>query len=174
MPGCCVDNIIDLPKSGIQGPPGRIGEPGIQGLTGSQGANGTNGGQEIYQTRKIVFNTIFVPSEHSGALTSASNPFTVTLLSATQLSPSGGPNITSGGLLSNIFYTMGNGQDSSGPVDFDIQIWWRQSLNSGVFTAPCYDASLMGYIQKMYIDNADGSLKMNVSSFGVYRAVILG
>ena len=172
---CCTENIIELPKSGVQGPPGRIGEPGIQGITGLQGANGINGGQEIYQTNKIVFNSIWVPLQHNGANTSVSNPFTVTLLSGLQLSPKGGPNAVVGGLLNNIFYTMGNGQDSSGPYDFDIQVWWRQSLNNlGVFITPCNDARLLGYVQKIFIDNADSSLKMNVTNWGVYRTVILG
>ena len=171
---CCTENIIELPKSGVQGPPGRIGEPGGQGIAGLQGANGINGGQEIYQTNKIVFNSIFVPVQHNGANTSVSNPFTVTLLSSLQLSAKGGTNAVVGGLLNNIFYTMGNGQDSSDPYDFDIQVWWRPSLYNGVFITACSDARLLGYVQKIFIDNADNSLKMNVANFGVYRAVILG
>ena len=174
MSGCCVDSVIDFPKTGIKGPQGVSGDAGIQGVTGNQGANGINGGQEVYQTRKIVFNSPFVPNEVGGSLVSDLFPFTVTLLNATQLGPSGGPNMIPGGLLSNVFYNMGNGQDSSGPYDYDIQIWWAQSLNSGVFTSPCHDAKLLKYVKKMYIDIADNALKIDVTHFGVYRMVILG
>jgi len=171
---CCNNTVITLPKTGARGPQGPAGDIGAQGATGAQGANGVQGGVEVYQAEKIVYNTEFVPPQVSGAAISSSNPYTATILTQTELSPAAGQGQTPGGLLKNIFYTNGNGQDSSGPYDFKYTIWYRQSLNSGVFTSPCVDASAAGLIERVYIDPNDNALKIVVNSFGVYRMVIQG
>lgn len=172
---CCKNSILQLPKSGARGPQGPSGEQGPVGAAGSQGANGTTGGIEAVQAEKIVYNTEFIPSQVNGGLISSSNPYTATILTQTELSPATGPNATPGGLLKNIYYTSGNGQDSAGPYDFKYTIWYRQSLdNNGIFITPCFNASLAGLIERVFIDPNDNALKMVVNTSGVYRFHILG
>lgn len=173
MGGCCSSAVIQLPKQGARGPQGAAGAPGGTGVVGANGSPGTNGGQEDVQTDKVVYNTEFVPSQVNGALISSSNPYTATILTQTELSPAGGPNITQGGLISNVFYLASNGQDSGSPFDFKYQIWYRQSLDGGVFVTPCFDASLAGFVDGVFIDPNDNALKLVVNTSGVYRFSII-
>jgi hypothetical protein len=170
----CKNTSIQLPKSGLRGPQGPAGEPGVAGATGATGATGADGGQEIYQAEKIVYNTEFVPPQINGAAISSSNPHTATILTQTELSPAAGLNQTVGGLLKNVFYLNGNGQDSSGPYDFKYTIWYRQSLNGGIFTTPCVDASQSGLVERVFIDPNDNALKIIVNTSGNYRMIIVG
>lgn len=167
---CCENNIIQFPKSGVRGQPGPTGEPGETGLPGAQGAAGEDGGVEAVQAEKIVYNTEFVPSQVNGAPISSTNTYTATILTQTELSPA----IFTGGLLKNVYYLAGNGQDLSAPYDFKYTIWYRQSLSNGVFITPCFNASLAGLIESVFIDPNDNALKIVVNTSGVYRAVILG
>lgn len=172
--GCCSNNIIQFPKSGVRGQQGPTGEPGETGLPGAQGAAGEDGGVEAVQAEKIVYNTEFVPSQVNGASISSTNPYTATILTQTELSPATGPNAVPGGLLKNVYYLASNGQDSAAPYDFKYTIWYRQSLSNGVFITPCFNASLAGLIEKVFIDPNDNALKIVVNTSGVYRFCILG
>lgn len=170
MAGCCSDNVIMTPQGGVAGPSGPAGAIGADGAAGPQGTNGTNGGQEIYQARKIIVNLQSVPQYQGGSLVSTTNPYILTILTATQLNPF----TIAGGLLKNVFYAAGTGNDTSGPTDLKYQVWWRQSFEPGnIFNDPCQDASLLGFINRVYID-IDNALKADVNNYGAYRTVILG
>jgi len=159
MSKCCTTNVINLPASGGTGDKGASGNQGIAGLQGPQGADGATGGQEVYQAEKVVVN-ITVPLQQAGALVSSSNPYSAEVLTQTQLGE------TPSGLLKNIFYQNGAGMTPAQPTDLKYSVWYTFQ---GVSTTPCVDASLLGYVSRVYFDSQTASLTMSFDQPGNYR-----